>query len=113
MDLFVDAIDTINRFVLGLLFYFLTFSVILVIPNFVMYRIFHADPAKEETLFVAISLLVTIPLGIYINSRFINGGKSKFIRKFLIILQAILFCIGVGFAAYIFFLFVLDLMRTF
>lgn len=113
MDLLVETVDTINRFVLGLLFYFLVFGILLFIPNFIIDGIFHADPVKDETIFIVISVLITIPLGIYINRRFISQGKSKFLKNFFLVLQAIFFCIGVGFAIYMLFLLELDSLRPF
>jgi hypothetical protein len=98
MNLFVNAIDILNRFIIGLLFYFVCFGIIAYLAVLAFGRL----KSFEEIIIFGVALLAIglIPAGIFINKRLFTTVKGKFLKTFLIVLQLIIAYACIGFFLY-------------
>lgn len=105
MDLLAKKVDMIGRFILGLLIYFVTFIIFLIIM-LGTYNFFHVDD-------LGVPLISSLVVGVYINNKLLHIVKNKFIKYFLLVIQAIVAYIGTGFFLYSLFFSFLAFFRPF
>ena|SRR5258708_19316769 len=95
----MGPLTTAIKFILGIFFYFIIFIITFIFITAIMLGIFHTE---NDVLFFGISFLVALPVGVYLNMRFMNQPK-KVLPLLIISIQGILACTGIGILIYVLF----------